>query len=57
MSLFVSSGHVIRIKTDQEERDGWARSTYGVKTNAYRVLVGNPEGRSTLGRPWNRWEK
>jgi hypothetical protein len=28
----------------------------GVKTNAYRVLVGNPEGKSTLGRPGNRWE-
>jgi hypothetical protein len=28
----------------------------GVKTNAYRVLVGNPEGRSSLGRPRNRWD-
>ena len=24
--------------------------------NAYRVLVGKPEGKSTLGRPRRRWE-
>jgi hypothetical protein len=23
----------------------------------YRVLVGKPEGKSPLGRPWRRWEK
>ena len=28
----------------------------GVKTTAYRVLVGNPEGRSSLGKPRGRWE-
>jgi hypothetical protein len=22
----------------------------------YRVLVGKPEGRRPLGRPWRRWE-
>jgi hypothetical protein len=25
------------------------------KRNAYRLLVGKPEGRSTLGRPRYRW--
>jgi hypothetical protein len=25
------------------------RGTYG-------VLVGRPEGRTTIGRPWHRWE-
>ena len=23
---------------------------------AYRILMGTPEGRRTLGRPWHRWE-
>jgi hypothetical protein len=25
------------------------------KRNAYRILVGNPEGRRPLGRPRHRW--
>jgi hypothetical protein len=28
----------------------------GGKRNAYRVLVGKPEGRKPLGRPRRRWE-
>jgi hypothetical protein len=27
----------------------------GVKRNAYRVLVGKPEGKTRLGRPRHRW--
>jgi hypothetical protein len=27
----------------------------GEKRNAYRLLVGKPEGRRTLGRPRHRW--
>jgi hypothetical protein len=27
----------------------------GDKRNAYRLLVGNPEGRRPLGRPRRRW--
>jgi hypothetical protein len=27
-----------------------------VKTTAYRFLVGDPQGRSSLGRPRGRWE-
>jgi hypothetical protein len=34
---------------------GGACSTNGVKRNAYRLLVGEPEGRSPLGRPRRRW--
>jgi hypothetical protein len=26
------------------------------KTGSYRILVGTPEGRRTLGRPRHRWE-
>jgi hypothetical protein len=35
---------------------GGACSTYGVKSGTYRILVGRPEGRRPLGRPWRRWE-
>jgi hypothetical protein len=27
----------------------------GEKMNAYRILVGNPEGKRPLGRPKRRW--
>jgi hypothetical protein len=28
----------------------------GVRMNAYRVLVGKPEGKTPLGKPRCRWE-
>ena len=28
----------------------------GERRSAYRILVGRPEGRRTLGRPRHRWE-
>jgi hypothetical protein len=28
----------------------------GEKRNAYRILVGKPEGKRPLGRPERRWE-
>jgi hypothetical protein len=28
----------------------------GVKRNAYRILVGKPEGKRPLGRPRRGWE-
>jgi hypothetical protein len=28
---------------------------YGEKGNAYRILVGKPEGKRQLGRPRHRW--
>jgi hypothetical protein len=27
----------------------------GVKRNAYRILVGKPEGKTPLGRPGRKW--
>jgi hypothetical protein len=30
-------------------------STNGAKRNAYRLLVGKPEGKRPLGRPRRRW--
>jgi hypothetical protein len=38
-----------------EDEKGRTCSTNGVKTNAYRVLVGKPEGKRPLGRPRCRW--
>jgi hypothetical protein len=34
---------------------GRACSTNGEKWNAYRILVGNPEGKRPVGRPTRRW--
>jgi hypothetical protein len=30
-------------------------STNGEKRNADRILVGKPEGKRPLGKPWHRW--
>jgi hypothetical protein len=34
---------------------GGACSTNGEKRNAYRILVGKPEGKIPLGRPIVKW--
>jgi hypothetical protein len=34
---------------------GRACSTNGGERNAYRILVGKPEGKTPLGRPRRRW--
>jgi hypothetical protein len=34
---------------------GRACSTNGEKRNAYRILVGKPEGTRPLGRPRRKW--
>jgi hypothetical protein len=34
---------------------GRACSTNVEKRNAYRILVGNPEGKIPLGRPRHKW--
>ena len=35
---------------------GGAYSTYGERRGVYRVLVGKPERKRSLGRPRRRWE-
>jgi hypothetical protein len=35
---------------------GWTCGTHGEGRGVYRVLVGRPEGKRTLGRPRRRWE-
>jgi hypothetical protein len=33
-----------------------ACSTYVERKGVYTVLVGKPEGKRSVGRPWRRWE-
>jgi hypothetical protein len=39
-------------------KDGMGRAcgTHGEVRNAYKILVGKPEGKRSLGRPRHRWE-
>jgi hypothetical protein len=39
----------------KEDEMGGACSTNGEKRNAYRLLLGKPEGKTPLGGPWHRW--
>jgi hypothetical protein len=39
----------------EEDEMGGSSSTNGEKRNAYRLLVGKPEGKRPLGRPRRRW--
>jgi hypothetical protein len=50
-----SSPSIIRIIKSRKMR--WARhvARVGEKRNAYRTLVGKPEGTSPLGRQTRRW--
>jgi hypothetical protein len=50
-----SSPNIIR--TIKSRRMRWAGhvARMGERRNAYRILVGKPEGRRSLGRPRRRW--
>jgi hypothetical protein len=39
----------------KEDEMGRACSMDGGTRNAYRILVGKPEGKTPLGRPRHRW--
>jgi hypothetical protein len=39
----------------KEDEVGGACSSNGEKRNAYRLLVGKPEGKRPVGRPRHRW--
>jgi hypothetical protein len=46
------------IRQVKSRRMWWARhvARMGEERKVYKVLVGMPEGKSPLGRPWRRWE-
>jgi hypothetical protein len=50
-----SSPSIMRMT--KSRRIGWAGhvARIGETRNAYRILVGNPEGKRPLGRPRRRW--
>ena len=51
-----SSPNIVRVIKSRKR--GWAGhvASMGEKRGLYRVLVGKPEGKRPLGRPWSRWE-
>jgi hypothetical protein len=50
-----SSPSIIRIIKSRRMRWAGHVARIGEKRNAYRLLVGNPEGKRQLGRPRHRW--
>jgi hypothetical protein len=50
-----SSPSIIRIMNPQRMRWVGLVARMGEKRNAYRLLVGKPEGKTSLGRPRRRW--
>jgi hypothetical protein len=50
-----SSPSIIRMIKSRRMRWAWHVARMGEKRNAYRILVGNPEGKRPLGRPRLRW--
>jgi hypothetical protein len=49
-----SSLNIIRMKSRRMKWVGHV-ARMGEKRNAYRILVGEPEGKRQLGRPRRRW--
>jgi hypothetical protein len=47
----------LKIIYGKEVEMDMACNTNGDKRNAYRILVGKPEGKRPLGRPRSRWIK
>jgi hypothetical protein len=47
---------IIRIIKSKRMRLAGHVARMGEKRNAYRVLVGKPEGKTPLGRPRRKWE-
>ena len=50
------SPNIVRVITSRRMR--WAEHVARMeeRRDVYRVLVGKPEGKRTLVRPWRRWE-
>ena len=51
-----SSPNIIRVIKSRRMKWAGHVAHMGERRDAFRVLVGNPEGRRPLGRPERRWE-
>jgi hypothetical protein len=56
MMNFITSPNIVRVIKSRRMR--WARHVAHMKEGrgVYRVLVGRPEGKRTLGKPRHRWD-
>jgi hypothetical protein len=52
--LYSSPNFIWEIKS-RRKRWGGHVACIGDKRGAYRVLIGKPVGKRSLGRPWHRW--
>jgi hypothetical protein len=50
-----SSPSIIRVFKSRRMRWAGHAARWGERRNAYRILVGKPEGKRPLGRPRRRW--
>jgi hypothetical protein len=48
--------NIIRPIKSRRIRQAVSEARMGERRSAYRVLVGKPQVKRTLGRPWRRWE-
>jgi hypothetical protein len=51
-----SSPNIVRVIKSRGMRWAGHVARMGEVIGVYRVLVGRPEGKRPLGRPWRRWE-
>jgi hypothetical protein len=54
-NLYCSPSKIRMIKSKRIRWAGYV-ACMKAKRNAYRILVGKPEGKKPLGRPRRRWE-
>jgi hypothetical protein len=52
---FYSSPSIIRMIKSRRMRWAWNVARMGERRNAYKILVGKPEGKRPLGRSRRRW--
>jgi hypothetical protein len=51
-----SSRNIVRVIKSRRMRWAGHVARMGERKGAYRILIGRPEGKRTLGRPRRRWE-
>ena len=55
LNNFYASPNIVRMIKSRRMRWAGHVACMGEERVVYRVLVGKPEGRRPLGRPWRRW--